>query len=407
VSAWWSFWPPAPAEAGWVRRVADAVLRARGRRDLARFDRQSAARCQLRILRGLVHRARRTRFGRDHDFRRVHTEADFRRLVPLRTPAELHHAYWRPAFPNLAGATWPGPLPHLETFTASPPDGAACTLAVSPALQAARRAAWRTALALVGAARPQARLLSGRLLVLGDGAASAPAGTAPAAAARGGLPGLVRPYALTAPGDDALAERVARTPVTLLAGPAARVAALLDRVRRAAGVWPTLTAVLYARRGPDDSAARLREALGDRVLLLETGLLPEGPVAVEDPRRGGLRLLTDHGVYFEFTPAGEAGRPGAARHGLGEVETGVDYEVVLSSPAGVWACRTGVAVRFARRDPPLLRLAALPAPAAVPAAAPAVTAFPTQPPHRRTAGIPAAPPGTFVHSPWSAPADRG
>src|SRR5262249_52742914 len=156
-------------------------------------------------------------------------------------------------------------------------------------------------------ARPDARLLSGRLLVLGDGAASAPAGAAPDAAARGALPYLVRPYALTPPGDDALAERVAAAPVTCLAGPPRRLGALLERVCRAAGrdrvaeVWPGLAAVLYSRRAPDDSPRRLAGLLGGRVLLLETLFLPEGPVAVEDPRRGGLRLLTDHGAYFEFT----------------------------------------------------------------------------------------------------------
>ena len=49
-----------------ARQVTEALLHTCGRRHLARFDRLSAARCQNRILLGLVHRARLTRFGLDH-----------------------------------------------------------------------------------------------------------------------------------------------------------------------------------------------------------------------------------------------------------------------------------------------------------------------------------------------------
>ena len=352
------------------RQTADAVFRARARRDITRFDRGAAARCQLRTLLGLVSGARATPFGREHDFRRIRTEADFRRLLPLRTPAELENAR------------------------------AASAVGRDRRLQRTFRTAWETALAFVVGARPQARLLSGRLVFVGDAA---------------GLPWLVRPYALAE--DDA--DRLIEAPVTCLAGPADRIASLMDRIKEATRgkrlteVWPRLTAVLYDRGLPaDDPALRLREALGEKVLLLETCFLPDGPVAVEDPRRGCLSLLFDHGVYFEFTPAAEAGKPEPTRHGPAEVEPGVVYELALTSPAGVWACRTGVAVRFERGDPPLFRLVEMPAALPAEAAVDARKVIPRPPcpapaPHRQIAGFPAAPPGTFAHTPWSAPADRG
>ena len=100
-----------------------------------------------------------------------------------------------------------------------------------------------------------------------------------------------------------------------------------------AELWPNLTAVLYTEdRRKTNGRRRLRELLGEKVLLLETCFLPEGPVAVEDPRRGRLSLLFDHGVYIEFTPAAEAGKPDPTRHGLNEVEPGVVYEIAMSSP---------------------------------------------------------------------------
>ena len=345
-------------------------MHARGRRELARLDEEPAVRRQLRILLGLLHKARKTPFGRDHDFGRIRCEADFRRLVPLRTHAELQRLQNPPA--RAVG----GPA-HRETM----------------------RAAWRTAVALVNDARPRGRLLSGRMVFLGDGAPLGPAT----------LPWLVRPYAILGCGA-AAPDLLARTPLTCLAGAADGIAALLRRVRQFTGrerlpeIWPGLTAILYSRASP---ATDPGPTAGDGVLALETHFLPEGPVAVEDPRHDRPRLLCDHGVYFEFTPAEEAGAPDAARHRLAEVEPGCVYELVMTSPAGVWACRTGVAVRFERRDPPLLDFVEMPAPAPERGKVVIRPACPPQAPHRQIVGIPAGPPEKLAHSPWLAPADRG
>jgi hypothetical protein len=423
-------------ETSLVRRAAEALFRACARRHLARFDQQAPGPSQKRILLGLVHQARATRFGLDHDFRRIRTVEDYRRLVPLCTRADLWRLYWQPVSPHLGGATWPGPLAALangHTVMEEVPR----PVGLSAALQAAHREALRTALALVLHARPRARLFDGCFLFLGDD----PAGTSlwrPKGRHRGGfeerLPALVRPYAVN--GEDAkprgrrpaeavldeLAERSARLPVTCLAGPAERLLPLLARVKQVrstgdvAAVWPGLTAVLYTRRPGSAPAVRLREETGEGVLLLETVLRPEAPIAVEDPRCGMLRLLTDHGVYFEFVPPGPKGDP-QVRHGLDEAEVGVPYELVLTSPAGLWACRTGRTVCLERRDPPLLRFVEVPPEVRIfrplaagvasgPEAAPVSLVVPVQPPHRQNGGSPAAPPGSSSRTPWSALADR-
>jgi hypothetical protein len=417
VSAYWNAVQEWLADTRPARQVTEALFHVRSRYDLARLDRQAPARDQLRTLLGLLHQARRTRFGLEHDFGRIRTVEDFRRLVPVRTPAELWRGYWQPAFPHLAGVTWPGPLPNLATFRAPL---AGLPVALSPALQAAYRAALRTALAFVVSARPRCRLFSGQLLFVGDDS-TLTAGD-PEATAAERLPALVRPYAVAGRGWDcqscrtpedavrALPEQAARMRVTCLAGDAERIVPLIERVKQTAGkdglaeVWPELAAVLYTRRSPAAPVARLRAEVGPRVLLLETVAHPAAPIAVEDPGRRMLRVLSDHGVYFEFVPAEEAGRPGVRRHGLDEVETGVPYELVVTSPAGLWACRLGTTVSFERRDPPLIRLVEAPAPTRT-----LVPASPLPAPAARpqTDGIPAALPGSIFHSPWSTPADRG
>ena len=148
-----------------ARRLTDTLFRGRARRHMAALDHLDAARSQLRILRGLVHLGQATRFGRDHDFRRIRTADDFRRLVPLRTPADFWRDYWEPIFPDLAGATWPAPIPSLIATAAA----ASPYVPASPALWAGHRAAALTALSFVTATRPEARLFSGRMLLVGDG----------------------------------------------------------------------------------------------------------------------------------------------------------------------------------------------------------------------------------------------
>jgi hypothetical protein len=412
-----------------VRRLADTLFRGRARRHVAALDHLDAARSQLRTLRGLVHQAHTTRFGHDHDFRRIRSADDFRRLVPLRTLDDFWRDYWQPIFPDLGGSTWPGPIRALIATPSSP----APYVPASPTLWAGHRAAALTALSFVAATRPEARLFSGRLLLVGDSAPPTPLG---AVVESGGfealglreLPPELRPYAhVPAPCGlpncppearlRSLAEKSVRLPVTCAAGRAevlARFFALCKRESgwaRVADVWPALTAVVYGNAPGEAPRRLLAEELGvperrQPPLLLEACVQAEGAIAVEDPRHGCLRLLPDHGVYFEFVPAAEVGRPRPARHGVADVVPGVPYAVALTSAAGVWACLAGVRVCFERRDPPLLRVLEAPAPP-VPARTEPAAVLPTQASRPRNGGSPAGRRERSGRSPWSAPADRG
>jgi hypothetical protein len=250
------------------------------------------------------------------------------------------------------------------------------TRASPRALLAAERRALVTALALVQQARPRDSLLAGRIVWLGDGDAASR------------FPLLLRPGVVTA------AELGSRQP-SVLVGPAERLLAVGDALRS----WPGLVGVISIRSDHREAGPALRDALGERRAVVELLQLPGGPIAVEDARLGGLRLLPEHGCFFELVA--EAGALQPERLTPEEARVGEVYELALSSAAGLWACRTGLHLMFDPKGRP--RAVAPPAAAPVrsdpPAAAPA--------PHRPTAGTPAARPGTPSHTPWSAPADRG
>jgi hypothetical protein len=374
----------------YIRQITDAILRARSRYLLGRFEQQRPAHAQANTLAGLVHRAQSTRFGRDHDFRRIRTVADFRRLVPLRTAAELERLHGQ--------ATRPFPW-------------------AAPAHVDGTRQALKLALAFVIAARPSARLLTGCTLILGEDlplCTEEGEGGLSLRPARGvlGLPRLLRPYALLArEATSEVAVHAARLPLTCLVGSPYQIANLFERAREMSGrdrvtdIWPRLAAVLPTRPLSAALRSQLREDAGPNPVVLEMCVRPEAVLAIEDPRYDSPRLLHHQGLFLEFVPADEADHPHAARLGFDEVTTDVVYEVAVTTAAGMWACRAGCSVVFKRLDPPLVSFVETRRPLPRRTDLVAVTS-PTQLPHPQSAGTGAARPGTIVHSPWSASADQ-
>jgi hypothetical protein len=160
---------------------------------------------------------------------------------------------------------------------------------------------------------------------------------------------------------DQLARQSARLPVTLVSGVASWLLVLFERLRQLTGreriaeVWPTLRVVVHGGTRFDPYRGLFRRLVGDGVRFLETYPASEGFIAAEDPRHGLLRLIPDHGVFFEFVPVGELGHDRPTRHTVANLVPGVQYAVVLTTCAGLWGYVLGDTVCFERRDPPLLR----------------------------------------------------
>jgi hypothetical protein len=61
--------------------------------------------------------------------------------------------------------------------------------------------------------------------------------------------------------------------------------------------------------------------------------------------------LTNHGIFYEFIPLEEYGKPEAKRLTLGEIELNKDYALILTTNSGLWAYSIGDVVRFISKDP--------------------------------------------------------
>ncbi len=69
------------------------------RRRLAKLRALDPVATQEAQLLKLVHAAKDTRFGKDHDFASVRSVADYQERVPLRRYEDFWDAYWNDPFP--------------------------------------------------------------------------------------------------------------------------------------------------------------------------------------------------------------------------------------------------------------------------------------------------------------------
>ena len=117
-----------------------------------------------------------------------------------------------------------------------------------------------------------------------------------------------------------LAEKSARLPITAVSGVPSWMLLLFERLRQITGkerlidIWPTLRLVIHGGTKFDPYRGLFRQVVGsDAVRFLEVYPASEGFLATEDPRHDQLRLLLDHGIFYEFVPVGELksdARPG-------------------------------------------------------------------------------------------------
>jgi hypothetical protein len=56
--------------------------------------------------------------------------------------------------------------------------------------------------------------------------------------------------------------------------------------------------------------------------------------------------FTDHGIFMEFMPVSEYGKPNPQTVGLQDVEPGHNYALVISTNGGLWRYLVGDTVQF-------------------------------------------------------------
>ncbi len=117
-------------------------------------------------------------------------------------------------------------------------------------------------------------------------------------------------------------------------------------------LFPNLQLLITGGVNYEPYREKMEELLGKPVDTLQTFPASEGFFAFQDDyRKEGLLLLTNHGIFYEFIPLEEFGKPNAKRLTLGEIELQKDYALILTTNSGLWAYSIGDVVRFISKEP--------------------------------------------------------
>ncbi|WP_438480243.1 GH3 family domain-containing protein [Oleiharenicola lentus] len=328
-----------------------------------------------------------TEFGRVHRLKSGTSYDQFRDQVPPRT-----HEYFRPLIERMltgeANVLTPGRC-QFFVETAGTTGDTAKVLPVPEEMLAHFRHGLRDSLLLYSANTGHAGVFLGRQVHIGNSTALKETKGIYRTSLDGMLALCLSPWTeanLYAPSratadlpegkakTTAVAREMVARDVTLVGGTPTAILALAQAVRDTASsakrrmthlqaVWPNLECCAFTGASLGLFAEALRASLGPTVHFHEIYSASEGIFAAQDEGTPtALRLLTDTGIFFEFLPLRRFSEESLAHAGtecvpLEKVQAGVDYVIIVTTPAGLCRYVTGDIVRFVSTEPPRLQFA--------------------------------------------------
>ena len=339
-----------------------------------RYRATLAVAIQEEIRRDIVHTARHTAFGRDHDFSAIASYADFRRRVPIRD-YEGFRPYADRIVAGEADVSWPG-KPRYLAKTSGTTSGVKYIPLTRESLPNHFGSA-RNALFNYAAETGHRRWLDGKMIFL----SGSPEMKATNGIPTGRLSGIVNhevpawlrtnqlpSYATNCIEDwetklDAIVEETIDQDMRLISGIPPWVQMYYERLLARSGkatikeLFPNYEMFVYGGVNFEPYRETLERLVGERIPSVETYPASEGFIAFQDSQvADGLLLNAASGIFFEFVPAGDIFADHPQRLSLGEVKMGVNYAIILSSPAGLWAYNLGDTVEFVSLDPFRIRV---------------------------------------------------
>jgi hypothetical protein len=328
-----------------------------------------AERVQLALLDKLLARARTTRFGREHKFDSIKTHDDFTKSVPVRDYEQLK-PYVDRVVAGEEDVLWPGKPVYLAK-TSGTTSGIKYIPLTKESLPNHMGGA-RDALLHYVYHTGKAAFLDKKLIFL----SGSPKLEKKNGMLVGRLSGIVNHHI---PGYlkgnqlpswdtntiedweqklDRIIDETLGQPMSLISGIPPWVQMYFDRIKERMGkeiceIFPDFKLFVYGGVNFEPYRRKMLTTIGCAIDSIETFPASEGFFAFQDhPSHKGLLLQLDSGIFFEFIPQEELGKPDARRLHIGQVEMGKVYALVVSNNAGLWGYSVGDLVRFTSLKPP-------------------------------------------------------
>ena len=329
---------------------------------------ETAVQDQQSIFNNLIKAATKTEFGVTHQFENIKSHADFIKLVPIRDYEDFKHFIER-IKNGTQNVLWKG-QPLYFAKTSGTTSGVKYIPISKDSIPNHINTA-RNALLCYMAETGNTKFADGKLIFLSGSPELERVGGIPT----GRLSGIVNhhvPKYLRAnqlPGFetncieeweeklDKIVEETIHQNMTLISGIPPWMQMYFDRLTEKSGkkigeLFPDFNVMVQGGVNFEPYKLKLFESIGRKIDCIELYPASEGFFAFQDSQNAeGLLLNTNSGIFFEFVPLHEIFTEQPTRLTLADVKLGVNYALIISSNAGLWAYNLGDTVKFVSLNP--------------------------------------------------------
>ncbi|MFK7113040.1 GH3 auxin-responsive promoter family protein [Flavobacterium oreochromis] len=117
-------------------------------------------------------------------------------------------------------------------------------------------------------------------------------------------------------------------------------------------IFKNFNLFIYGGVNYEPYRAKFENLIGRKVDSIELFPASEGFFAYQDSQKEkGMLLLLNSGIFYEFIKADDFFNPNPRRYTIGEVELNINYVLIISTNAGLWAYNIGDTVQFTSLNP--------------------------------------------------------
>ncbi len=323
---------------------------------------------QKEVFENLISTATSTTFGKDHDFISINNHDDFAKRVPIRDYEALR-PYADRVVEGETNILWPG-KPLYFAKTSGTTSGAKYIPITKESMPSHIEAA-RNAILLYIAETGKADFVDGKMIFL----QGSPELSDKNGVNLGRLSGIVAHYVpkylqknrlpswetnciedwetkVNAVVDETINEDMA-----IISGIPSWVQMYFERLMERSGkkvgeLFKNFSLFIYGGVNFEPYRAKFENMIGRKVDSIELYPASEGFFAFQDSQKEkGMLLQLNSGIFYEFVKADEFFNENPKRITLKDVEVGVNYVIIVSTNAGLWAYNIGDTVQFTSTKP--------------------------------------------------------
>jgi len=323
---------------------------------------------QKKVFNKLLLDAKDTSFGKDHGFSKISSFDDFAKQVPIRDYEALK-GYVDRVVNGEADVLWPGkPLYFAKT---SGTTSGAKYIPLTKASMPAHIEAARNAILCYIHETGKADFVDGKMIFL----QGSPEMTEKHGIQIGRLSGIVAHFVpaylqknrlpsfqTNCISDwetkvDAIVEETINENMTVISGIPSWVQMYFERLELATdkavgSLFKNFSLFIYGGVNFEPYRAKFNSLIGRKVDSIELYPASEGFFAFQDKQQErGMLLQLNSGIFYEFVEATSFFEKNPQRLSIGEVKAGVNYVMIISTNAGLWAYNLGDTIQFTSTNP--------------------------------------------------------